>query len=151
VDKLIGQREALAGELLFQEGLTACKNLAKRDFVGKFFGLRPEGLRPTGLRLESPLGQQPEGSVGTRPENLLSESPIAQKPQGRRTPPADATLAAAEAAAFGSGSGSAAKVPTFKQPALQFTPFQKDIAVWVDDMIVKKMKSSKAKKKETTN
>ena len=157
VDKLIGQREALAGELLFQEGLTACKNLAKRDFVGKFFGLRPEGLRPkevrpeglrpTGLRLESPLGQQPEG---TRPENLLPESPIAQKPQGRRTPPADPTLAAASAAAFGSGSGSAAKVPTFKQPALQFTPFQKDTAVWVDDMMAKKMRS-KPKKKETTN
>jgi DNA polymerase elongation subunit (family B) len=136
-DKLIGQREALAGELLFQEGLTACKNLAKRDFVGKFFGLRPEG----------PLGQRP---TGVQSENLLSESPIAQKPQGRRTPPADPTLAAAEAAAFGSGSGSAAKVPTFKQPALQFTPFQKDIAVWVDDMIVKKMRS-KPKKKETTN
>jgi len=136
VDKLIGQREALAGELLFQEGLTACKNLAKRDFVGKFFG--PLGQRPKEV--------QAEGSVGTRPK-----SPIAQKPQGRRTPPADPTLAAAEAAAFGSGSGSAAKVPTFKQPALQFTPFQKDTAVWVDDMMAKKMKSSKAKKKETTN
>ena len=135
-DKLIGQREALAGELLFQEGLSACKNLAKRDFVGKFFGLQPEGIR-----LESPLGQRATGPVG-------KPAPIQR---GRRTPPADATLAAAEAAAFGSGSGSTAKVPTFKQPALQFTPFQKDTAVWVDDMMAKKMRAPKSKKKEQSN
>jgi hypothetical protein len=140
VDKLIGQREALAGELLFQEGLTACKNLAKRDFVGKFFGLRPEGLR-----LESPLGQRETGPI-VQPTTVGTAQ--VQFQRGRRTPPADATLAAAEAAAFGSGSGSTAKVPTFKQPALQFTPFQKDTAVWVDDMMAKKMRAPKSKKKE---
>jgi hypothetical protein len=36
-DKLIGQKEALAGRLLFEEGLSACRNAAKRSFVAKMF------------------------------------------------------------------------------------------------------------------
>lgn len=75
-DKLIGQREALAGRLLFEEGLSACRNAAKRSFVSKMFA--------------------GSGTASVAP---------ATAPRVFRTAPVDNTMAAAEAAAFGAGGG----------------------------------------------
>jgi DNA polymerase elongation subunit (family B) len=75
-DKLIAQREALAGRLLFEEGLSACRRDAKRSFVAKMF-------------------------AGTSPVS----TPTAPSPRVFRSAPVDQTMAAAEAAAFGAGGG----------------------------------------------
>lgn len=78
-DKLIGQREALAGRLLFEEGLSACRRDAKRSFVSKMF-------------------------AGSSTCAISPGSP-AQSPRVFRAAPTDNTMAAAEAAAFGAGGG----------------------------------------------
>ena len=75
-DKLIAQREALAGRLLFEEGLSACRRDAKRSFVAKMFG----------------------GAAAPA-------APAASAPRVFRAAPVDQTMAAAEAAAFGAGGG----------------------------------------------
>lgn len=78
-DKLIAQREALAGRLLFEEGLSACRRDAKRSFVAKMFAV---------------------------PANAtVSPGSGSSSPRVFRTAPVDTTMAAAEAAAFGAGGG----------------------------------------------
>ncbi len=37
-DKRIGQREIMAGDLLFKDALNACRNISKREFMSKMFG-----------------------------------------------------------------------------------------------------------------
>ena len=75
-DKLIVQREALAGRLLFEEGLSACHRDAKRSFVAKMFG-----------------GASIAAATATAPSRVFRPAPV------------DQTMAAAEAAAFGAGGG----------------------------------------------
>jgi DNA polymerase elongation subunit (family B) len=75
-DKLIGQKEALAGRLLFEEGISACHREAKRSFVSKMFS----------------------GTCASTPTSAPS-------PRVFRAAPVDNTMAAAEAAAFGAGGG----------------------------------------------
>ena len=78
-DKLIAQREALAGRLLFEEGLSACRRDAKRSFIKMFAG----------------AGAATAGTSAVTP----------QSPRVFRAAPTDNTMAAAEAAAFGAGGG----------------------------------------------
>jgi hypothetical protein len=114
------KREVVAGDLLFKEGLAACATLAKRQFVGKMFN--------SGVTSGSP-GSEVAPSSSTN----------------RKKAPIDETLLAAEAAAFGSGNGSCAKKPMFKQTPLPFTAFQKSTASTIDEMMVKKMKAARNK------
>ena len=79
-DKLIGQREALAGRLLFEEGLSACRRDAKRSFVAKMFG----GASITAAAT---------ATATAAPSRVFRAAPV------------DQTMAAAEAAAFGAGGG----------------------------------------------
>jgi len=74
-DKLIAQKEALAGRLLFEEGLSACRNAAKRSFVSKMFA------------------------------GAGAATPVPAPTPRTRAAPVDNTMAAAEAAAFGAGGG----------------------------------------------
>jgi DNA polymerase elongation subunit (family B) len=116
-DKLVGQREAIAGDLLFREGIAACHGLAKREFVSKMFS----------------------ASASASPG---APSPTQKKPV-RAPPPVDATMAAAEAAAFGSGAGRVAKAPMMKQQTL-ISAFVMDTASFMDERLAKAMKSAKA-------
>jgi DNA polymerase elongation subunit (family B) len=78
-DKCAAQREALAGKLLFDEGMGTCRNQAKANFVKMMGG---SGV-PSGTRVTS---------VMTASTNS-------------RKAPVDETMARAEAEAFGAGSG----------------------------------------------
>ena len=75
-DKLIAQKEALAGRILFDEGLSACRQAAKRNFMKMFAGSAP--------------------TASASASATISTS---------RKAPQDETMAAAEAAAFGAGGG----------------------------------------------
>jgi hypothetical protein len=123
-DKLIGQREALAGDLLFREGLSACQNLAKRQFVAKMFGSSASAAKPV---------QRPVINV--------------------RKAPMDESLAAAEAEAFGSGNGASPKVAMTPKKQTLISAFAIDTACFMDERMAKSMKAIKVskKKKDTVN
>jgi DNA polymerase elongation subunit (family B) len=126
-DKLIGQREALAGDLLFREGLSACQKDAKRQFVAKMFS------------------------------SASSAVPVTQRPViNTRKAPMDESLAAAEAQAFGSGNGASPKVAMTPKKQTLISAFAIDTACFMDERMVKSMKAIKAnaaskKKKDKVN
>jgi hypothetical protein len=131
-DKLIGQREALAGDLLFREGLSACQNLAKRQFISKMFG-----------------------SVGAGAAKLEG-TPSAHRPVNLRKAPVDQTLVVAEAEAFGSGNGASPKVAMTPKKQTLISAFAIDTACFMDERMAKSMKAVKAsaaskKKKDKVN
>lgn len=53
-DKLIAQKEAIAGRLLFEEGLNTCRNQAKRAFV-KMLGGAPAGATQSRVFRKAPV------------------------------------------------------------------------------------------------
>jgi hypothetical protein len=112
-DKLIAQREIIAGDLLFRDGLTACNNSAKREFMKK-------------------LGASAPAPASTQ------KQPQSQKIMLTRKAPIDETLIAAEAAAFGAGNGS--KV---KKSQTSISQFMMATAVMTDAMMISKMKKAK--------
>jgi hypothetical protein len=125
-DKLIGQREALAGDLLFREGLGACQNLAKRQFVSKMFG-----------------------AVVDVPKALISTNAPTHRPGlNVRKAPMDESLAAAEAAAFGSGNGSSPKVAMTPKKQTLISAFAIDTACFMDERVVSSMKANRSAKKK---
>ena len=123
-DKLIGQREALAGDLLFKEGLGACQKDAKREFVAKMFG----GV----------------------PKTLETYKPVLNL----RKAPMDESLAAAEAEAFGSGNGASPKIAMTPKKQTLISAFAIDTACFIDERMAKSMKAIKSaskKKKDKVN
>ena len=114
-EKLIGQREAIAGRLLFDEGLSACRNSAKKDFI-KLFG---PAFVTSGC--SSPNSQK------------TPTTPIFRKP------PVDETMAKAEAEAFGGGSKPI--ISTLKKQQTLLSAFAIDTACFVDERLVKEMRS----------
>ena len=137
-DKLIGQREALAGDLLFREGLSACQNLAKRQFISKMFGSAKAG---DAARLEG--AAVPVAATGKPVLNL-------------RKAPVDQTLVVAEAEAFGSGNGASPKVAMTPKKQTLISAFAIDTACFMDERMAKSMKAVKAsaaskKKKDKVN
>jgi hypothetical protein len=130
-DKLIGQREALAGDLLFREGLSACQNLAKRQFVAKMFG-----------------------SVTNASATVIATLPTQRPAINIRKAPIDQSLVAAEAEAFGSGNGSSPKIAMTPKKQTLISAFAVDTACFMDERMVKSMKAIKAaskKKKDKVN
>jgi DNA polymerase elongation subunit (family B) len=116
-DKLIGQREALAGDLLFREGLAACQMSAKREFVAKMFS-----------------GGQPLVTI-KKPVRSIRKAPL------------DETMAVAEAEAFGAGNGASPKTAMSpkKQQSI-ISAFAIDTACFMDERLAKSMKAAKKKK-----
>jgi hypothetical protein len=116
-DKLIGQREALAGDLLFREGLAACQISAKREFVAKMFS-----------------GGQPVVTI-KKPVRSIRKAPL------------DETMAVAEAEAFGAGNGASPKtaMSSKKQQSI-ISAFAIDTACFMDERLAKSMKAAKKKK-----
>jgi DNA polymerase elongation subunit (family B) len=116
-DKLIGQREALAGRLLFEEGLSACRNAAKRSFVSKMF-------------------------AGAGAATAGTATPVPAPNPRTRAAPVDNTMAAAEAAAFGAGGGA----KKLKQQSIM-SAFAIDTALMSDERLAREMRAVKAKRK----
>jgi DNA polymerase elongation subunit (family B) len=116
-DKLIAQREALAGDLLFREGLAACQISAKREFVAKMFS-----------------GGQPVVTI-KKPVRSIRKAPL------------DETMAIAEAEAFGAGNGASPKTAMSpkKQQSI-ISAFAIDTACFMDERLAKSMKAAKKKK-----
>lgn len=114
-EKMVGQREAIAGKLLFDEGLSACRNSAKKDFIKLF------------------------GSVTTTsaaPRQSPPTTPVFRKP------PVDETMSKAEAEAFGSGSKPACLAnPMMKKQQTLMSAFAIDTACFMDERLVKEMKA----------
>jgi DNA polymerase elongation subunit (family B) len=119
-DKLIAQREILAGKLLFEEGimiankqskknLMICNNSAKINFVKMLGG---------------------------------SSTSTAPNPRVFRAAPVDNTMAAAEAAAFGAGGGA----KKLKQQSIM-SAFAIDTALMSDERLAREMRAVKAKRK----
>lgn len=121
--KAQGQREAIAGKLLFDEGLSACRNSAKKNFM-KLFGSLAAG--------SSVAGPMVAGS---------SAAPSPTTPVFRK-PPVDETMARAEAEAFGGGSKPPI-VPMVKKQQTLISAFSIDTACFMDELLVKEMKSTK--------
>ena len=121
-DKLIGQREALAGDLLFREGLAACQISAKREFVAKMF---------------SPGAQMPVITI-KKPVRSIRKAPVNE------------TMAAAEAEAFGAGNGASPKIAmTPKKQQSIISAFAIDTACFMDERLAKSMKAAKKKKNDS--
>jgi len=112
-EKLVAQREAIAGDLLFREGLSGCRNSAKKEFM-KLFGTAA-------------------ATAGTAAPG--TQSPMSLRSVFRK-PPVDETMAKAEAEAFGGGSK-----PKKQQSIL--SAFAMDTACFMDELLVKGMKSAK--------
>lgn len=123
-DKLVAQREAIAADLLFKEGLDACHGLAKKEFVAKMF---------SSGSASSNLQQQPQQQLPSR------------QPRVARKAPVDATMAAAEAAAFGAGASPGPKKPMFKQQSIM-SAFAMSTAVFTDERLANAMRAAKAAK-----
>ena len=116
-EKLVSQREALAGQLLFNEGLGACRNSAKKEFM-KLFGV--SGVPPVPVATSSTAAQ-----------------PLTPRPVFRK-PPVDETMAKAEAEAFGGGS----KPKVVKQQTL-LSAFYVDTACFRHSKMAAEMTAAK--------
>jgi DNA polymerase elongation subunit (family B) len=111
-EKMVGQREAIAGRLLFDEGLNACRNSAKKNFIKLFGSL----------------------ASAASPRQSLPTTPVFRKP------PVDETMAKAEAEAFGGGSKALAN-PMLKKQQTLLSAFAIDTACFMDELLVKGMKA----------
>jgi DNA polymerase elongation subunit (family B) len=119
-DKLAVQREAMAGRLLFDEGMGTCRNQAKANFV-KMLG---------GSGVSS-------GSGSASPGFSLSENRVTRKP------PVDETMAKAEAEAFGAGShAKKAKKQT------SISDFTIATAIMTDERLARDMRAAKRAAKD---
>ena len=126
-DKLIGQREALAGDLLFREGLSTCQNLAKRQFISKMFG-----------------SANANAGAGAAPTFVTHRPAIIRKA------PIDESLVAAEAQAFGSGNGSSPKVAMTPKKQTLISAFAVDTACFMDERMAKSMNAIRSAKKKNS-
>ena len=124
-DKLIAQKEALAGRILFEEGMAACRRDAKRNFVAKMF---------SGV-----LGVAP-GVASTASTSVASS--VATAPTRTRKAPMDDTMVAAEAAAFGAGGGA----KKLKQQSM--SAFVIDTALMTDERLARDMRAIRRSAKE---
>ena len=128
-DKLVAQREAIAADLLFGDALAKFRgHLLSRspaEFVGKMFG---QAQQP--LLLQQQQQQQQQGQTQTR---------------ATRKAPVDATMAAAEAAAFGAGASPGPKKPMFKQQSIM-SAFAMSTAIFTDERLANAMRTAKASK-----
>ena len=128
-DKLVAQREAIAADLLFGDALAKFRgHLLSRspaEFVGKMFGQ---------AQAQQQGQQQGQGQQGQ-----------AQQPRVSRKAPVDATMAAAEAAAFGAGASPGPKKPMFKQQSIM-SAFAMSTAVFTDERLANAMRAAKAAK-----
>ena len=125
-DKLVAQREAIAADLLFKEGLDACHGLAKKEFVAKMFSQA------------QPQQQQPQ------------LQPKQTQPRVSRKAPVDATMAAAEAAAFGAGASPGPKKPIMKQQSIM-SAFAMSTAIFTDERLANAMRAAKSAKAKGSN
>lgn len=125
-EKLVSQREALAGQLLFNEGLGACRNSAKKEFM-KLFGV--SGVPPVSAT------------------SSTSAPPVTPRPIFRK-PPVDETMAKAEAEAFGGGSKALAN-PMIKKQQTIMSAFAMDTACFMDERLVKEMRSARKSRTST--
>jgi hypothetical protein len=123
-DKLVAQREAIAADLLFGDALAKFRghvlSRSPAEFVGKMFS----------------QGQQP-----------LQQQQIQTQTRVARKAPVDATMAAAEAAAFGAGASPGPKKPMFKQQSIM-SAFAMSTAVFTDERLANAMRAAKAKAKK---
>ena len=117
-EKMVSQREAIAGRLLFDEGLGACKNSAKKDFIKLFGSMAVSSMAASALKPSPPI------------------SPVFRKP------PVDDTMAKAEAEAFGGGSKALAN-PMLKKQQTLLSAFAIDTACFMDERLVKEMKAAR--------
>jgi len=125
-DKLIGQREAIAADLLFGDALAKFRghtiSRSPAEFVGKMF---------TGGTAQAQAQQQQQQRQ--------------TQPRASRKAPVDATMAAAEAAAFGAGASPGPKKPMFKQQSIM-SAFAKSTAIFTDERLANAMRAAKTAK-----
>ena len=126
-DKLVAQREAIAADLLFGDALAKFRghtiSRSPAEFVGKMFS---------------------SGAPGQAQQSLLQQQKQGQ-PRASRKAPVDATMAAAEAAAFGAGASPGPKKPMFKQQSIM-SAFAISTAVFTDERLANAMRAAKAAK-----
>ena len=137
-DKLVGQREAIAADLLFGDALAKFRghvlSRSPAEFVGKMFS-------SGGQAQQQPLLQQQQGQ-----QQPLQQAQQQQgQPRASRKAPVDATMAAAEAAAFGAGASPGPKKPMFKQQSIM-SAFAISTAVFTDERLANAMRAAKAAK-----
>lgn len=123
-ERYIVQREILAGKLLFDEGIQACNNSAKKDFMKLF-------KAPS-----APASASAVGAVGPQAPTKVF-----------RKPPLDETMAKAEAEAFGNGS----KPPAKKKQQTILSAFSIDTACFMDDRLARDMRAARRSKKNNKN
>jgi hypothetical protein len=130
-DKLVAQREAIAADLLFGDALAKFRghiiSRSPAEFVGKMFSSGAPG------QVQEPQQQQ------------QGQQRQAQQPRASRKAPVDATMAAAEAAAFGAGASPGPKKPMFKQQSIM-SAFAMSTAVFTDERLANAMRAAKAAK-----
>jgi len=129
-DKLVAQREAIAADLLFGDALAKFRghviSRSPAEFVGKMF---------TGGTAQAQQPLQAQQSL------LQQQQPL----RNNRKAPVDATMAAAEAAAFGAGASPGPKKPMFKQQSIM-SAFAISTAVFTDERLANAMRAAKAAK-----
>jgi hypothetical protein len=119
-ERYTAQREILAGKLLFDEGIQACNNSAKKDFIKLF---------KAGTAAAGPAA----AAAATGP---LTATKLFRKP------PVDDTMAKAEAEAFGNGS----KPPAKKKQQTILSAFSIDTACFMDDRLARDMRAARRSK-----
>jgi DNA polymerase elongation subunit (family B) len=126
-DKLVAQREAIAADLLFGDALAKFRghvlSRSPAEFVGKMFS----------------------GSMAQKQTLLKQQVQVQPQPRASRKAPVDATMAAAEAAAFGAGASPGPKKPMFKQQNIM-SAFAMSTAIFTDERLANAMRASKAAK-----
>jgi len=127
-EKRVAQREAIAGDLLFKEGLFEGSRQTKKALI------------TTNNTAKNKFIQMLGGGTPTAPVF--------------RKPPVDETMARAEAEAFGGGSKPPI-VPMVKKQQTLLSAFSIDTACFMDELLVKEMRSTKKSssadgKKKTT-
>ena len=121
-ERYTAQREILAGKLLFDEGIQACNNSAKKDFI-KLFKAGTAAGTATAAAAAAAAGP-------------LTATKVFRKP------PVDDTMAKAEAEAFGNGS----KPPAKKKQQTILSAFSIDTACFMDDRLARDMRAARRSK-----
>jgi hypothetical protein len=131
-ERYIAQREILAGKLLFDEGIQACNNSAKKDFIKLFkAGTAAAGAGTAGAGTAAAAAAAAAGAGGpVTPTKVF------------RKPPVDDTMAKAEAEAFGNGS----KPPAKKKQQTILSAFSIDTACFMDDRLARDMRAARRSK-----
>lgn len=121
-EKRIAQREAIAADLLFKEGLLEGRQQTRKCLIASNNNAKSKFIQMMGG------GKAP--------------APIFRKP------PVDETMAKAEAEAFGGGSKALAN-PMIKKQQTIMSAFAMDTACFMDERLVKEMKSARKSRTST--